>query len=211
MIRSDQILKTVSMIQNENLDVRTVTLGVNLLDCRHRDVDTLCARIVDKIERVAGRLVQTCEDMSVRYGVPVVNKRLAVTPMADVGAGLDAEGFVALARALEQAANSVGVDLIGGFTAHVEKGASRGDLTLIEALPDSRRRRRSVPPSMWPAPAPVSIWMSSDVWERRFGNWPTGAPSATASPAPSWWFLPTSPRTTRSWPVRCMDTGNPRR
>ncbi len=135
MIRSDQILNTVAMIQHENLDVRAVTLGINLLDCRHQDLRIFCRRIVNKIETVAGSLVDICNEVSERYGVPVVNKRLAVSPMADVGAGLDRDGFVRLAKALDQAARSVGVDFVGGFSAQVEKGASQADLVLLEALP----------------------------------------------------------------------------
>jgi len=144
MIRSDQILKTVSMIQNENLDVRTVTLGINLMDCRHEDVRTLCRRIVHKIETIAGNLVEACDAVSEQYGVPVVNKRIAVSPIADVGAGLDAAGFVQVAKALDQAARSVGVDLIGGFSASVEKGASASDNALIDSLVDALCRTEKV-------------------------------------------------------------------
>lgn len=137
MIRSDQILNTVAMIQHENLDVRAVTLGINLMDCRHQDLRILCRRIVNKIETVAGNLVDTCNEVSERYGVPVVNKRLAVSPIADVVAGVDRDGFVRVAKALDQAARSVGVDFVGGFSAQMEKGASRADMVLLEALPEA--------------------------------------------------------------------------
>ena len=135
MIRSDQILNTVSMIQHENLDVRTVTMGVNLLDCRHQDIAALCGRVVGKIEERAGALVAACDAVSTEYGVPIVNKRLAVSPVADLVAGGSAADFVTLAKALDQAAQSVGVDFIGGYSAQVQKGASAGDLTLMKALP----------------------------------------------------------------------------
>ena len=111
MISSDKIIKTVSMIQKENLDVRTVTMGLNLMDCRDTDIDILCRR--------------------------VVNKRLAVSPAADVAAGFGHDGFVALAKALDQAARSVGVDFVGGYSAQVQKGASVADTTLIESLPEA--------------------------------------------------------------------------
>jgi uncharacterized protein (UPF0210 family) len=137
MIRSDQILKTVAMIQHENLDVRTITMGINLLDCRHPDVDVMCRRIVTKIERHAGALVETCDRVSTEFGLPIVNKRIAVSPIADVVAGHEREGFVGAAKALDQAARSVGIDFIGGYSAQVQKGASDADELLIDTLPDA--------------------------------------------------------------------------
>jgi uncharacterized protein (UPF0210 family) len=137
MISSDQILNTVAMIQNENLDVRAVTLGLNLLDCRHQDVEILCQRLVSKIERYAGGLVDTCRDLSSEYGIEIVNRRLAVTPVADLGAGMGQKEFVRIARALDQAVMSVGIDLVGGFSAQVQKGAGGGDLALIESIPEA--------------------------------------------------------------------------
>ncbi|MBN2451122.1 MAG: PFL family protein [Lentisphaeria bacterium] len=137
MIRSDQILKTVSMIQHENLDVRTITMGINLLDCRHPSAEVCCRKVVAKIERCAGSLVETCNAVSTEFGLPIVNKRLAVSPVADVAAGHDAGGFVAVAKALDQAARSVGVDFIGGYSAQVQKGTSAGDNVLIETLPEA--------------------------------------------------------------------------
>jgi uncharacterized protein (UPF0210 family) len=137
MIRSDQILNTVSMIQNENLDVRTITMGINLLDCRHSDIEVCCRKIVTKIEKYAGALVETCEAVSTEYGLPIVNKRIAVSPAADVAAGHDSAGFVAIAKAMDQAARSVEIDFIGGYSAQVQKGASKADDILIESLPDA--------------------------------------------------------------------------
>jgi uncharacterized protein (UPF0210 family) len=137
MIRSDQIMKTVEMIQKENLDVRAVTMGISLLDCR---VDTAAAtarQIEDKICRQAGGFVDTCDAVGGRFGVPVVNKRISVTPVAHIGAGFDASGFVQLARALDRAADAVGVDIIGGFSANVEKGIGCGDAALIDSVPEA--------------------------------------------------------------------------
>lgn len=137
MIRSDQILKTVEMIQKEHLDVRAVTMGVNLLDCRTGDPDTTARNISDKIKRLAGNFVETCDKIGTRYGVEVVNKRISVTPMAHIGAGFSREGFVKLAKALDHAASEVGIDIIGGYSANVEKGISKGDLKLIESIPEA--------------------------------------------------------------------------
>lgn len=137
MIRSDQILKTVEMIQKENLDVRTVTLGISLLDCRASDAATTARNIEDKIRRLAGTFVETCDRFGSKYGIPVVNKRISVTPVAHVGAGFSPDGFVQLARALDRAAAEVGIDIIGGFSANVEKGISNGDAALIAAIPEA--------------------------------------------------------------------------
>ncbi len=137
MIRSDQIIKTVEMIQKENLDVRAVTMGINLLDCRTGDAEGTAAKIVEKIKTLAGNFVETCNLIGEKYGVPVVNKRISVTPIAHVGAGFDAAGFVLLAKALDEAAMAVGIDIIGGYSANVEKGMSKGDLALIESIPEA--------------------------------------------------------------------------
>ena len=137
MISSDKIIKTVAMVQKENLDVRTVTMGINLMDCRDTDADRMCAKVVDKIERKAGQLVDVCDAMVTKYGIPSVNKRIAVSPAADVAAGHKMSGYVALAKALDQAARSIGVDFIGGYSAQVQKGASQADEMLMESLPEA--------------------------------------------------------------------------
>ncbi len=135
MIRSEQILNTVDMIRKENLDVRAVTMGIDLLDCRSRNLNHTCDRIREKICRSAENLVDTCESISRRYGIPVVNKRIAVTPMASVGAGYNHDQFAQLARALDEAAGTVGIDFLGGFSANVENGMSRAAQELILAIP----------------------------------------------------------------------------
>jgi uncharacterized protein (UPF0210 family) len=137
MLRSDQILATVEMIQKENLDVRTVTMGINLLDCRGGDVRETCKRIKNKIIGYAGNFVGTCDAMSKKFGISVVNKRIAVTPIAFVGAGFNREDFVLIAKALDQAATAVGVDILGGFSAQVEKGMTQTDREFIAAIPDA--------------------------------------------------------------------------
>jgi len=133
MIRSDQILKTVHMIQDENL-----------LDCRDNDVETMCEKVVAKIERFAGALVSTCEEVSAEYGITIVNKRLSVSPIADVGAGFDHGGFVRLAQALDEGARRVGIDFVGGYNAQMEKGASDADRVLVEAMPEALLSTRKV-------------------------------------------------------------------
>jgi uncharacterized protein (UPF0210 family) len=137
MLRSDQILATVEMIQKENLDVRTVTMGINLLDCRSHDTHETCRRIEEKILSYAGNFVATCDAVSKRYGIPVVNKRIAVSPIAFVGAGFCREDFVKIAQTLDQAATQVGIDIIGGFSAQVEKGMTTTDREFIAAIPEA--------------------------------------------------------------------------
>jgi uncharacterized protein len=137
MIRSDEILNTVDMIQKENLDVRAVTMGISLLDCHRETVAATCQAIKEKIQRCAGRLVETCEAISSEYAIPVVNKRIAVTPIAHVGAGFDPAGYVQIAHALDEAAASIGVDFLGGFSADVANGINTGDAALIAAIPEA--------------------------------------------------------------------------
>ena len=137
MLRSDQILATVEMIQKENLDVRTVTMGISLLDCRGGDVEETCKRIHNRIIDYAGNFVAICNSVSKKYGIPVVNKRIAVTPIAFVGAGFFREDFVRIAHTLDQAAKAVGVDILGGFSAQVEKGMTNTDLEFIASIPEA--------------------------------------------------------------------------
>jgi hypothetical protein len=132
-----EIIETIRMIQMENLDIRTVTMGISLLDCATADTETLCQRAYDKIMTAAGRLVPVCETIEKELGIPIVHKRIAVTPVALVAAGVPADGFPSVAAALERAAATTGVNFLGGFSALVHKGFSRGDRALIESLPDS--------------------------------------------------------------------------
>jgi uncharacterized protein len=137
MLRSDQILATVEMIQKENLDVRTVTMGISLLDCRGGNIEQTCKKIHTRIIDYAGNFVATCDTISKKYGIPVVNKRIAVTPIAFVGAGFFREDFVQIAKTLDQAAKAVGVDILGGFSAQVEKGMTNTDLEFIASIPEA--------------------------------------------------------------------------
>ena len=137
MFRSDQILATVEMIQKENLDVRTVTMGINLLDCRHQSVATTCENIEKRIFDRAGSFVETCDFISRKLGIPVVNKRISITPAAFVGAGFNREGFLEIARCLDRSAKAVNVDILGGFSAQVEKGLTHTDREFIQSLPEA--------------------------------------------------------------------------
>jgi uncharacterized protein len=135
MLTDREILSTFEMLKNEHLDVRTVTLGISLLDCAGRDHEGFMQRIYDKICRMAQDLVRVCDEVGIRYGIPVVNKRIAVSPIAVAASAFSAPQMVAIARTMDEAARATGVDFIGGFGALVEKGMTGGDRTLIEALP----------------------------------------------------------------------------
>ena len=140
MINVHDILETVEMIKDQNLDIRTVTMGISLFDCISDDKDRLKVKIFDKITRSAKNLVSVCEELEKMYGIPIVNKRISVTPISYIGAGLSPSDFVELAEVLESAAQELGVNFIGGFSAHVQKGAILGATNLIEAIPEAMAR-----------------------------------------------------------------------
>ena len=133
--RTEDVLATLGMVRHHKLDVRTVTMGIDLHGCASPDVETLCGLIRKRIVRYAGRLREVCLEVEGRYGIPIVNRRIAVSPIASVAAGHTTEGFLAVARTLDDVAAEVGVDLVGGFSALVQKGWTEGGRCLIEALP----------------------------------------------------------------------------
>ena len=135
MLHQREILSTLEMLKNEHLDVRTVTLGINLFACASDDLERFQGKIYDRITRLAANLVSACDAVGDKYGIPVVNKRIAVSPIAAVAAPFRADQLVSVARTLDAAATAVGVDFIGGFTALVEKGIAAGDRELIQAIP----------------------------------------------------------------------------
>ncbi len=137
MLNIQDVLETVKMIKEENLDIRTVTMGISLFDCISDDPARLERKVYDKITRSAERLVSVCEELERTYGIPIVNKRISVTPLSYVGAGLSSEGFVRLAHVLERAARELGVNFIGGYSALVQKGAILGAERLIESIPEA--------------------------------------------------------------------------
>ena len=137
MLSEREVISTLNMLRNEHLDVRTVTLGVSLFDCVSHDLDLFTANVRAKLRRYASQLVAVCDEVGDKYGIPVVNKRISVSPIAVVGAPFGPDGMVRICRALDEAAKEAGVDFLGGFTALVEKGFAKGDRALIEALPDA--------------------------------------------------------------------------
>jgi uncharacterized protein (UPF0210 family) len=137
MLSDREVLSTLEMLRSEHLDVRTVTLGVSLFDCASHDLGRFQERLREKLTRLAGNLVTVCDEIGDRYGISVVNKRIAVSPIAVVGAPFSATQQVEIARNLDHIAREVRIDFIGGFSALVEKGLAVGDLALIEAIPEA--------------------------------------------------------------------------
>src|SRR5690606_7225168 len=137
MLTEHEIISTLAMVREENLDLRTVTVGINLTDCVSDDLAVFKRKIYDKITGQAGKLVATCNRIGRRYGITVANKRVSISPIAVVGAPFDSEQLVEVALCLDRAAAELGIDFIGGFSALVEKGTSRGDRALIGAIPQA--------------------------------------------------------------------------
>ena len=139
MINQFEILETNKMIREENLDVRTITIGISLLDCIDGDLDKLCQNIRNKILKKAGRLVEEAEKISAKYGIPIVNKRVSVTPIALVGASAckTSADFVKIARTLDECAKEIGINFIGGYSAIVSKGMTKADELLILSIPEA--------------------------------------------------------------------------
>jgi len=139
MVELNEAFETVNMVAQENLDVRTITMGISLLDCIDPDLDTVCKKVYDKITESAKDLVRVGDEIGSEYGVPVINKRISVTPIAMIGAAAckTPQDYVRIAKALDDAAKKVGVNFIGGYSALVQKGMTTGDKLLIESIPEA--------------------------------------------------------------------------
>lgn len=137
MINSFEVLETVQMIERQKLDIRTITMGISLLDCCHSDIDIACGKIYDKITRYAENLVKVGEEISLEYGIPIINKRIAVTPISIIANSVDGTDYIKFAKTLDKAANTVGVNFIGGYSALVHKGYTTGDMNLIKSIPEA--------------------------------------------------------------------------
>ncbi len=137
MINTREIMETIKMIDNQHLDIRTITMGISLLDCIDSSAEKACEKIYEKITRLAKDLVKTGEEISRQYGIPIINKRISVTPIAMIAGASDADNYVMFAKTLDRAAQATGVNFIGGFSALVHKGMTKGDRILIESIPEA--------------------------------------------------------------------------
>ncbi len=137
MINTGEILQTIKMIDRQHLDIRTVTMGISLRDCARRDANSCCRAIYEKITHSANKLVEAVEGIERELGIPIVNKRISVTPIAITCESCDTDDYVQFALSMDEAARTVGVNFIGGFSALVHKGFTRGDRLLIGAIPEA--------------------------------------------------------------------------
>ena len=144
MLNQKEILSTIAMIDQQHLDIRTITMGISLLSCCDPDAKKACDKIYEKITRYAEKLVKTGEDIQHEFGIPIVNKRISVTPMALVAGASETEDYVPFAMALDRAAKTCGVNFIGGYSALVQKGMTLADEKLIRSIPEALDRTELV-------------------------------------------------------------------
>ena len=161
MINTNEIFETIKMIKDEHLDIRTITMGISLLDCADMSAEKSCDKIYDKITRYAENLVKTGNDISEELGIPIINKRISVTPISMVAGASDAKDYVCFAKALDRAATATGVNFIGGFSALVHKGFSKGDEILINSIPESLATTEKVCSSVGVATTKAGINMDA--------------------------------------------------
>ncbi len=137
MINTGEIQETIKMIRDEHLDIRTVTMGISLFDCIDSSGEACLTKVYDKITHYAENLVKTGEDISREYGIPIINKRISVTPISMIAAATDLKDYVPFAKILDKAAANVGVNFIGGFSALVYKGLTKSDLIFLDSIPEA--------------------------------------------------------------------------
>lgn len=140
----NNILETIKMIEEEKLDIRTITMGISLLDCIDSDIDKACSKIYDKITNSAKDLVKVGNEIETEFGIPIVNKRVSVTPISIIGGATNADSYLKFAETLDRAAETLGVDFIGGFSALVHKGYTKGDEILIKSIPEALAKTKKV-------------------------------------------------------------------
>ena len=143
-MNSNNILETIKMIEEEKLDIRTITMGISLLDCIDSDGDKAREKIYNKIVSSAKDLVKVGKEIENEFGIPIVNKRISVTPISIIAGATDEENYVKFAETLDKAAETLGVDFIGGFSALVQKGYTKGDKILINSIPEALAKTSKV-------------------------------------------------------------------
>jgi hypothetical protein len=136
-ITPEEIFETLNMVSEQNLDIRTITMGVSLMGCADDDMARLCSKVYDRVTRTAERLVPVAESLEREFGIPIVNKRVSVTPVAQIAAGVPDEDLTPIAHALDRAAATLGIDYLGGYSALVQKGIGRTDAKLIRSIPEA--------------------------------------------------------------------------
>ena len=194
MLNQKEILSTIAMIDQQHLDIRTITMGISLLSCCDPDAKKACDKIYEKITRYAEKLVKTGEDIQHEFGIPIVNKRISVTPMALVAGASETEDYVPFAMALDRAAKTCGVNFIGGYSALVQKGMTLADEKLIRSIPEALDRTELVCSSINVGSTRAGINMDAvklmgriikDTAARTADRW--------AFPVRAWCIMPCSP------------------
>ncbi|MBO7175907.1 MAG: DUF711 family protein, partial [Clostridia bacterium] len=137
MYNTQEIHETIRMIRDQNLDIRTVTMGISLYDCVSEDADRLCAKVYDKIMHTAEHLCRTAESIEKEYGIPIINKRVSVTPVSLIAGAIPPHRISDVARAMDRAADTLGINFIGGYSALVQKGAPNAAVALMESIPEA--------------------------------------------------------------------------
>ncbi|SHJ53316.1 hypothetical protein SAMN02745751_02790 [Dethiosulfatibacter aminovorans DSM 17477] len=161
MINRNKIMETIGMVEKNKFDIRTITMGISLLDCAHEDGKIARQKIYDKITKKAENFVKTVEEVEREYGIPIINKRIAVTPISIVAGASTDKDYVEYAKILDKAAEEVGVDFLGGFSALVQKGFTKGDEILINSIPEALAATNKVCSSVNVASSKVGINMNA--------------------------------------------------
>ncbi|MCL6472463.1 MAG: PFL family protein [Firmicutes bacterium] len=161
LINQDEIKETIEMIQEQRLDIRTITMGVSLRDCVSPDGEQLTENVYRKVTESARNLIETAETLQKKYGIPIVNKRVSVSPISAIAESSDLDDYVPVAKALDRAAQDIGIDFIGGFTALVHKGMTPGDIKLIDSIPRALTETRKLCSSVNVASSKAGINMDA--------------------------------------------------
>jgi uncharacterized protein (UPF0210 family) len=164
----NNIIETIKMLDQEHLDIRTITMGISLLDCADSDSKKSIGKIYDKMMKETENFLKVTEEVEKIYGVPIVNNRISVTPISLVAGASELDDYTPYAQILDKVAHEVGVDFIGGFSALVQKGMTKADLKLINSIPNALATTDYVCSSVNVAlPRPASIWKLLGLWERK--------------------------------------------
>ncbi len=191
-----EIAETRGMVEEQNLDIRTITMGVSLMGCGDENLDRMCTKIYDHVTHTAEHLVETAENLEREYGIPIVNKRVSVTPVAQIAACCKDEDLTPIAHALDRAAETLGIDYLGGFSALVQKGIGDADRRVIQSIPQALATTSRVCSSVNVA----SLRAGINSWLRRPSSTPLSSrPTRIPSALPSLSALPIWSRTPRLW------------
>ena len=134
-ITPEEVAETLNMVSQQNLDLRTITMGISLYGCAEEDIDRMCTKVYDRITKTAENLVPVATQLEREYGIPIANKRVSVTPIAQIAAACPDKDLTPIAHAMDRAAESLGIDFMGGFSALVQKGMGDADRRLIDSIP----------------------------------------------------------------------------